>query len=677
MSSWVDFSIGPVQRFIAQARRTRDLWGGSYLLSYLSGCAMMEAEKAGAKIVRPFVSEDPMYKRLVQGKGVGPSEDGPLTGGVPNHFVVECKGDPAEVARACEKAVKQAWLRIAEAVWKNFVADAVHLGHGTREIWERQVEDPWEIAWAVSSEPTRGMLYRRKRWRTHALPDEPGDKCMVMPDYQEISGYVRARDRRKQDAFWAKVREKTGPFDVREDERLCSLTLIKRLFGRVAKEAIGWSLDVSSWPSTLHMAGLPWTVAAMEKAPDASSEFFKAAKEKSQGGAISSAPEPFGRWRKGQGANLFSVDPNLFYRSFLEGSPDDGAYKWLKEPGASKYLLEQLERLVARLEATSRKPGWPTFYAVLLADGDRIGDAVANLGPERLGKALARFSSEARRIIESEFGGTVVYAGGDDLLAMLPVVSVGEFSGKSAREATVLDCAHALSRAYKDAFLEEGVEGTRKPGEHPAEPSDPDQSSSDGWRPSLSTGIAIAHMRLPMGQVLDEARRLLDEVAKDQNGRDSFALGVIRRGGLACQWTACWQAEDALKAFSELVSRLRGGHASRVSMSLAHRIADLLVRLRGGGEWKPGEVLAVGEGLDLEALLEAVVAESLEHLEGRGALGGYQGEEVAVAKLLVETMHTRYGGRAVNRIEGLRLDPIVFAEFIATEQFKEDPNERL
>ena len=34
------FTLGPVQGFVSQARRTRDLWAGSFLLSYLSGHAM-------------------------------------------------------------------------------------------------------------------------------------------------------------------------------------------------------------------------------------------------------------------------------------------------------------------------------------------------------------------------------------------------------------------------------------------------------------------------------------------------------------------------------------------------------------------------------------------------------------------------------------------------------------
>ena len=40
------FQLGPVQEFIAQARSTRDLWSGSYLLSWLVAHAIIAAWKA-------------------------------------------------------------------------------------------------------------------------------------------------------------------------------------------------------------------------------------------------------------------------------------------------------------------------------------------------------------------------------------------------------------------------------------------------------------------------------------------------------------------------------------------------------------------------------------------------------------------------------------------------------
>ena len=50
-------SIGPVQEFIASARRSRDLWSGSWLLSEMAKAAAKSLFEAGAQMVFPFVDE--------------------------------------------------------------------------------------------------------------------------------------------------------------------------------------------------------------------------------------------------------------------------------------------------------------------------------------------------------------------------------------------------------------------------------------------------------------------------------------------------------------------------------------------------------------------------------------------------------------------------------------------
>ncbi|HOV82716.1 MAG TPA: type III-B CRISPR-associated protein Cas10/Cmr2 [Methanothrix sp.] len=46
-------SIGPVQDFIAAARRTRDLWFGSHLLSEISKAAARSVAEAGGDLIFP------------------------------------------------------------------------------------------------------------------------------------------------------------------------------------------------------------------------------------------------------------------------------------------------------------------------------------------------------------------------------------------------------------------------------------------------------------------------------------------------------------------------------------------------------------------------------------------------------------------------------------------------
>jgi len=47
------FTIGPVQGFIAKARKLQDLYAGSFLLSYLSTRTVLEARERGAVILFP------------------------------------------------------------------------------------------------------------------------------------------------------------------------------------------------------------------------------------------------------------------------------------------------------------------------------------------------------------------------------------------------------------------------------------------------------------------------------------------------------------------------------------------------------------------------------------------------------------------------------------------------
>ena len=60
------FTLGPVQGFVAQARRTRDLWAGSFLLSWLSGIAMKTIVDGNTNntIIFPKTDNDPLFLAL-------------------------------------------------------------------------------------------------------------------------------------------------------------------------------------------------------------------------------------------------------------------------------------------------------------------------------------------------------------------------------------------------------------------------------------------------------------------------------------------------------------------------------------------------------------------------------------------------------------------------------------
>ncbi|HAE51365.1 MAG: hypothetical protein CMO30_21230 [Tistrella sp.] len=278
----VILSITPVQEFVGQARRTRDLWAGSYLLSWLSAQAMAAVKEAGGEIVMPQVDDDPMIRLLIHRNGVTP----PVVGSLPNQFTARL---PVGVGpEICREAVQDAWGKLAEAVWCKFVKPVKELSNfpDLSAVWTQQIKGFWEIAWVVVP-PVDGederqtlkragdLLRRRKLWRSHLLPDEyatlgreGGDHCQLMPDWRELSGYARASHADKQDDFWAELRNRPGnSVQITDGERLCAPALVKRLFPilmpNVLRDTIGWvpgndGGEIRSWPSTRYMAVLPW-----------------------------------------------------------------------------------------------------------------------------------------------------------------------------------------------------------------------------------------------------------------------------------------------------------------------------------------------------------------------------------------------------------------------------------
>lgn len=58
MSHLLAISVGFVQEFIAAARRTRDLWFGSYLLSEISKSVAKCVRDQGGKLIFPHPASD-------------------------------------------------------------------------------------------------------------------------------------------------------------------------------------------------------------------------------------------------------------------------------------------------------------------------------------------------------------------------------------------------------------------------------------------------------------------------------------------------------------------------------------------------------------------------------------------------------------------------------------------
>lgn len=144
------FQIGPVQEFIAAARSTRDLWSGSYLLSFIVAAGIRRLRSEGGELVfpyadpekQPLISDPETWHRLTDQSAL-------LTPNLPNLFVaVVPASGAAELARGVKEALIKQWRAIAESVWKD------HRDFGIRDaaeaVFYNQIDKHLSIAWQIT-----------------------------------------------------------------------------------------------------------------------------------------------------------------------------------------------------------------------------------------------------------------------------------------------------------------------------------------------------------------------------------------------------------------------------------------------------------------------------------------------------------------------------------------------
>lgn len=522
------FTLGPVQGFVAQARRTRDFWAGSFILSWLSSVAIAAIEKQGGEIRFPV--PDPAYLRNLY--GTADIQDGwPQQGSIPNRFMATT----ATVAddfrpELVSQAVESAWRALADAVWQGDLAG--YAGEPTRLIWVRQIDNFWEISWVLSDGSQPSLLDQRKNWRNPVPPAEPGHKCMMMDGWQELSG-VTATNMQAVNSFWKQLSQQ-GQHGIVSDlgseglEHLCAIAFVKRRFSRyfadvkvalpgTANHVQGWRVP-SAVPSVAFLAAAPWLARVIDKAPRAFKRFHEVAiglvdaNEASHVGAGSTGQSGFEidiacvRQAAERAPHFKRVwaglDGQVYFDSALENHQRVFGPNLSREARA---VRAELSKLVKTADLGRPSP----YYAILLMDGDQLGKHMGDPTKQTpISQALILFTSRVGDIVRTH-NGFLIYAGGDDVLALLPLDDA-------------LPAAAALQMDYAMAFAAQSWPG-------------------EAVRSTLSGAIEFVHFRTPLTRVLNDAHQLLDEVAKDQTGRNAIAVRVWKPSGLAAQWAMPWE----------------------------------------------------------------------------------------------------------------------------------------
>jgi len=147
------FTISPVQAFISAARRTQDLWAGSYVLSYLNWAAIQAiADEIGPDaVIFPNLIGQPLCDRWLYNQGIlpQPRTEDLILPSLPNRFLAIVPASQGEnLAKKAAQAVRSQWQKISQAVRLD-IEKVLGQSPAWSKTWEKQTTHLFETYWQV------------------------------------------------------------------------------------------------------------------------------------------------------------------------------------------------------------------------------------------------------------------------------------------------------------------------------------------------------------------------------------------------------------------------------------------------------------------------------------------------------------------------------------------------
>ncbi|MDA2812546.1 type III-B CRISPR-associated protein Cas10/Cmr2 [Nocardiopsis sp. RSe5-2] len=534
-------ALAGVQRYIEESRTTTDLRSGSQIIAGLAAAGvecLAGDERLDARIVFP-----------VEGRARG-AEDG-----MPNRIVA------LVAAGAGPQAAEQVRDHL-DGVWAHWVGQVFGEDDGRRAGGELDTPG-WPVVQWVSVPAEAGgyaaqwhqaqrVLAGRKNIRDFAQPlDAARPLCTLSPRWRSVPPPRRA------------------PEHMRSED-LSVPSWVKRLWHRRGDKQKGF-------PSTKGIASAHYRAEVLrrwdeEGIAEAVAELKDCVDQVDRDdiseAALPGLPDdvkkagsgdPVADWFRGRGAQW--VYPGVWHLDSLAHrfgvTDDDGGFETAVGLGAM--ASKELARAGERAGLAPPSP----HLAVLVQDLDSMGNFLSGRGRGqdgkflevtaeehgRISRMLSEVAAEQRSAVEKALG-TVVYAGGDDLLALVPA-------------------SHALdvARACHDTV--------RAP------------------LPTASTGLLFFHHDSSLREALHRAHELLEEAKRrkaeaGKEGKHGLGIGYIRNSGAHADCVVGWAdgapPEDALRVFTPQGDRARIRLSPRLLADLIAERAQLDGSADGTGE---------------------------------------------------------------------------------------------
>lgn len=489
VKSLLKVQIGPVQDFIAAARSTRDLWSGSYLLSWLVAAGIRKLPKGGEELVFPapkgqrLLDSPESWKRLT-----GYPNKELLTPNLTNLFVAETAVEnPEQLALEVVSAIKYEWLQIAAKSREMLIEKGI-LRATQGSDFDAQAAAFLSVSWQITplvsnyreafERNARDLDAVRQTREFHAYPiPGSGEKdSLSSKDLALVGGTDFQKKMAARSDYFSKL--------FKHADQLSAITLIKRVWHLAFLDKV-YQINTGSEPEhfpirSTHAIAIRDLETAEEESPDS---------EEGEGekylAAIAFDGDSIGKWISGHFHDPTDPESLRDFHHLFSGCLSD-------------FALRKVRTIVEETKANQTAPE-----------------------------------------------GFLIYSGGDDVVAL-----------------TAADCALDIAESLRSAFIDatDGVKGING-----------SSSSKEQVRPEASAGIAIAHFKAPL-QDLIRAAQDAEQDAKIKVGRPAFSVSLMKRSGAISQWGANWTS-GALELYRAIFGAMKNGS---LSARFPHRLCQLI-----------------------------------------------------------------------------------------------------
>ena len=483
--SLLKFQIGPVQDFIAAARSTRDLWSGSYLLSSIAAAALRELKAQGGEVIFPHIENQP----LVEGQPASDNSDDRiafLTPTLPNVLVALIPDDldPNTIAAAAQGELTEIVNDVASFLEKFFKDNKSETVTYDPDRFKTQAARLLDVQWQVFP---------------YADPKEIHDLASQLPKSEDFDVCKHVTQDSPLDDLW-------GPRNA----------------------IISWLLDGNkslrqfhAWNTGEWKSGNNYIRDQLNGKEEAVFTVSNKLSEKQLSQLISELKLNAGSLKHGELLGTSTLIKRFWDNAHLTkipNLPNDPDYLRKAHPMPNTHDIAQYKS-----DENPEPSGEPDkYFAVIAMDGDQMGQwisgqkftsAITQTDHTEFCEILNDFSVNHAAGIVEDSTGKLIYAGGDDVLVMVPA-------------AEAIHCAEDLRDAFVKYFT--------------------DKDTTKYASMDASVGIAIAHYKSPLQDVVQaaqDAEKRAKRKPKDGGiGRGAVAITIFKRSGEILEWGTKWNS---------------------------------------------------------------------------------------------------------------------------------------